>query len=87
MNDRRIGRFRVAERLLREAVNTGHGQNLFAGIVPLDIERDWLSGTITYIAWHKDFAQIAEGQIAPEYVAIFTAESIEPRWVKAGSQP
>lgn len=81
MKERRIGRFTVAEQLLRDAVNTGHGQNLFAGVVPLDIQRDWLRGTITYIAWHKDFAQIDEGQIAPEYVATFEAGSCEPRWV------
>lgn len=80
MKDRRIGRFKIAGKLLQDAINTGHGQNLFAGMVPLDIQRDWVSDTVTFTAWHRDFAPVSEGQMIPEYIGIFKAGKTLPTW-------
>ena len=84
MTDRRIGKFTVEDRLLREAVDSGHGANLFVGMVPLDIQRDWISGRTVYLAWHPDFNDVPEGYITPEYEAVFDAGDIHPRWVLKG---
>ena len=80
MSNRRIGRFKCADRLLQDAISTGHGQNLFVGMVPLDIQRDWMSDTVTFTAWHADFAPVPEGRITPEYRAIFKAGETSPTW-------
>ena len=80
MKERRLGRFQVAEKLLRDAIDTGHGANIFAGCVPLDVQRDWLRGSAEYLCWHPDFDVIADGEITPEYVATFYENSATPNW-------
>lgn len=80
MKERRIGRFKVADKLLQEAIDTGHGQNLFSGMVPLDIQREWMSGVTTFIAWHASFMPIEEGRMTPEYRATFQAGETAPTW-------
>lgn len=80
MKERRIGRFTVAEKLLRDAIDTGHGANLFHKAVPLDVNRDWMSGRTTFLCWHPEFRPINEGEIAPEYVAEWDAKSVYPVW-------
>lgn len=80
MKERRIGKFEIAEKLLSDAIDTGHGQNLFANMVPLDIHRDWMRGVSTFIAWHPDFMAISEGRVTPEYVAIFHDGQTAPTW-------
>jgi len=85
MKERRIGRFRVAEKLLREAVITGHGANLFVGCVPLDITRNWLTGDVDFLVWHPAFDAIPECEVVPEYVATFANGSAVPTWTRKGS--
>lgn len=80
MNDRRIGRFKIAGKLLQDAINTGHGQNLFVGMVPLDIQRDWVSDVVTFTAWHQDFAPVPQGRLIPEYIGVFHAGETLPTW-------
>lgn len=80
MNQRRIGRFTVADKLLLEAINTGQGANLFARAVPLDIRRDFISARTEYVCWHPAFDEIHPAEIAPEYVAEFTHVSNIPTW-------
>lgn len=79
MRDRRIGRFRVAGMFLHNAKD-GEGANLFIGMIVLDVRVEWSTDGYTYFAWHPDFDKIEPGEIAPEYVAEFTAGSVVPKW-------
>lgn len=67
--------------MLHDAADSGNGANLFIGMVPIDVQRDFLRDTTTYIAWHRDFAEIPNGQVIPEYEAVFDEGSVIPRWV------
>lgn len=78
---RRIGKFTVSEKLLHDAVDTGHGANLFVGMVPLDVQRDWLTGRTTFTAWHPDFQAVEENRTVPEYVPRFDNGTTAPTWV------
>lgn len=80
MKERRIGRFTVANKLLHAAIDSGHGANLFAGMVPLDIQRDFIQDQTTFIAWCPQFMVIDEGRIIPEYVAVFREGNTIPEW-------
>lgn len=71
MNERRIGRFTVPDHMLRQSINDGSAAHLFAGAVPLDVQRDWMQQTTTYICWHPEFRVIPEGEMAPTYIAVF----------------
>lgn len=84
MSNRKIGRFKVSEKLLREAVKTGHGANLFADWIPLDINRNWETGTTEYLVWHPSFEPVKEGDVAPWYVATFEAGQTKPTWHQIG---
>ena len=79
MRERRLGRFRVSTLFFHEAQN-GMGANLFRDLIPLDIRRDFETDVITYIAWHPSFEPVPEGQIIPEYEAIFSNTSSTPTW-------
>ena len=79
MRDRRLGRFRVSAQFLDDA-RDGMGANLFRDIIPLDVQRDFESEITTYLAWHPSFEKVPEGQIIPEYEAIFSATSATPTW-------
>lgn len=80
MKERRIGRFEVSQILLDKAMDTGHGENLFAGSVPLDLQRDWIRGVVTFICWNHQFDAIDEGQTIPIYSATFQAGQTSPTW-------
>lgn len=80
MKERRIGKVTVHRRLLLSAIDGGGGANLFHGSVPLDIQSDWTSDRTTFVLWHPDFDPIKEGEVAPEYIATFTPDSVYPTW-------
>jgi hypothetical protein len=82
MNGRRLGKFIVSEKLLRDAVNTGDGANVFAGMIPLDITRDFIRGSAEYVCWHPDFRDLPHGEILPTYKAIFDTRSPFPKWIE-----
>lgn len=82
MKERRIGRFEVSQCLLYEAIDTGHGANLFAGCVPLDAQWDWMRGVVTFTCWNPQFEAIAEGRTVPMYSAIFQDQQTSPTWQK-----
>lgn len=71
MSDRRLGWFTVRDTVLRDSITTGAAAHLFAGAVPLDVQRDWMNQTTTYLCWHPEFREVPEGEMAPIYVAIF----------------
>lgn len=71
MSGRRIGRFTVSDHILRESIDDGSAAHLFAGAVPLDVERDWMTQNTTYICWHPAFRQVAKGEMVPTYAATF----------------
>ena len=75
---------RVSEKFRREAAYAGHGANLFIDAVVLDIDVDWVSGWATYKMWHPQFDPTKEGQLLPEYEAVFQAGEIAPTWKRAG---
>jgi hypothetical protein len=80
MNERRIGRFEVHKDLLRDAINTGHGANLFVGSVPLDVQHDWIRRVATFICWNQQFDAIDEGEVVPTYQAVFRHGETSPTW-------
>jgi hypothetical protein len=84
MKERRLGRFRVSEKLLRKAIDSGHGANLFIGCVPLDVKCDWITGQTEFIVWHPSFDVISDGEITPEYEATFLEGSVTPKWSRKG---
>jgi hypothetical protein len=71
MRNRRLGRFTVSDTVLRDSITTGAAAHLFAGAVPLDVQRDWMNQTTTYLCWHPEFREVPNGEITPVYVAIF----------------
>lgn len=75
---RRLGRFTVADKLLRESINNGSAARIFYGSVPLEVERDWMRQVSTYVLWHPSFADVEEGARIPHYVALLENGTI--RW-------
>lgn len=71
MSDRRIGKFTVSDSVLRDSIDDGSAAHLFAGAVPIDVQRDWMTQNTTYICWHPAFRQVAEGEMFPTYTATF----------------
>ena len=49
-------------------------------MVILDAEYDPMRGEIKYIAACKKFRALDDGEMIPEYIAIFENENIHPRW-------
>lgn len=74
---RRLGRFTVSEQLLRDSINTGIAARLFYGSVPLDVQRDWMANTTTFLLWHPQFDEVPEGCLVPAYMATVTNGVIE----------
>ncbi len=78
MKDRRIGFIDVHDRLLRDAIDSGHGANMFNGAVPLEISRDFIIDRVRITMWHPDFDQIEEGRCLPEYIGVFHDGCVYP---------
>lgn len=79
MRTRRIGRFRVDRRFFIE-LHEGEGANLFAGMVVLDVQRDWSNDQAQYVAIHPDFREVEDGGQFPEYRPVFESGTTVPRW-------
>ena len=69
---RRVGQVEFDDAILRRAIVDGSAAQLFSGAVPLDVQRDWMMQTSTFVLWHPAFDEIEEGEITPDYQAIFT---------------
>lgn len=67
---RRIGVFKVSDKLIRDSINNGMAAHIFNGSVPLDVRRDWISQTSEYLLWNPSFDEVAEGARIPSYVAV-----------------
>lgn len=67
--DRRLGKFTVDDKILRESINSGLAARLFHGSVPIDVKRDWMSEKSTFTLWHPKFDQVEKGEQVPEYIA------------------
>lgn len=80
MKDRRLGRFVVSEKLLFDAIDTGHGANVFHGLIPLEIRHNFLGGKFEYLGWHAGFDHLPEGEVIPDYRAVFDDGETFPRW-------
>lgn len=80
MKERRIGTFTVSDKLLHAAIDSGHGANLFAGSVPLDVRRDFIAQRTEFFVWNPAFRPITEGEVAPEYRAVFRDGETMPTW-------
>lgn len=76
---RRLGRFTVADAFF-ENMAAGDGANLFAGMVVLETRYDWNWLHRVYIAVHEQFRDLPNGEVIPEYEAIFSAGSSTPTW-------
>ena len=53
---------------------------LFKNIIILHTEPDPMAGRIKYFAAGKKFDVVPDGQIIPEYTAIFENGNTSPRW-------
>jgi hypothetical protein len=80
MKNRRLGRFIVSDKFLRDAIDNGFGANLFLGSVPIDVHRDFLSQSTTFLCWNQAFDVVPEGEIIPLYRAIFYGGCANPTW-------
>ena len=69
---RRIGRFKVSYALLDN--NWKDLLPVFARVVPVRAESDYLMSVITYTAFSEGFDEIDEGQETPLYVAHMSKE-------------
>jgi hypothetical protein len=85
MKERRLGLITIHNRLLRDAIDSGDGANLFIGAVPLDVQRDFISDTTTFLLWHPRFRVLPLGEITPRYEAVFDKDSVIPRWVECST--
>lgn len=86
MKNRRLGRFIVSEKLLRDAIDTGHGANVFDGLIPLKLRLDTLAGIYEYLGWHAQFDPLPECEIVPEYRPIFDNGTAFPRWERVDAR-
>lgn len=77
---RRLGRLTVSDKVLRESINNGSAARIFYGCVPLEVERDWMRQSSTYVLWHPSFDDVEEGARIPNYVALLENGAI--RWEK-----
>ena len=78
----RVGQFKIPKDMWLDAWPHGDGANIFIGMFVLNADQDWWAATVTYRGIHQDFDLIDEGSIPPEYIAIFAAGAIAPRWVR-----
>jgi hypothetical protein len=76
---RRLGRFKVDDEFFREL---GHdvGVNLFVGMAVLDIRHDVIDAVREYVAAHRDFRPVREGERIPLYRAVFRDGVVLPEW-------
>lgn len=79
MTKRRIGRFVVSNHIFDhpEAYS-----GFFSGMV-VRYAREKLDGYMDqteYVAWHPTFREISEGDIIPEYTALFKDGGTTPKW-------
>jgi hypothetical protein len=86
----RVGRFKVSGVFFRRLA-PDEGTNLFDRMVVLDVQRNFMTDEREYFCIHPDFRPRVEGEIAPEYTAIFEAGRVHPRWIEkthnVGVQP
>lgn len=80
MKDRRIGWVTIDEYVIRDSIDNGQAAALFAGSVPIDVQRNFYERKVTYLLWNSQFDQISEGSALPEYVATFHKGKKEPTW-------
>lgn len=79
--NRRIGRFRVSPDFFVR-LKPDEGVNLFHRMVVLRTQDHFLSRDREYLAIHPDFREVAEGELFPEYRAVFDTKSLYPTWVE-----
>lgn len=76
-----LGRFKV-DAFFFAGLETDEGVNLFRDVIVLDVRFDIGTGTREYLAMHRSFRPVPEGEVTPEYNAYFTHDSIFPTWVE-----
>jgi len=60
----------------------GEGQNLFKDMIIFDVNRNFASDQVEYLAYHPSFEMIEYGSEIPEYRAVFDKISPYPKWEK-----
>jgi hypothetical protein len=75
----KVGKFYVSRCFFR-SLGDDEGTNLFHRMVVLRAHEDFCRNSTVYIAIHPDFRQIDQGEITPEYEAIFNSTSAYPKW-------
>lgn len=78
---RRYGWFRVTGRLAHDLDGEAY-KGLFTGFVPIAVQPQYHVDEVHYYGFHEQFAEIAQGERAPEYRATFCTGSAAPRWDK-----
>ncbi|ENK1244736.1 hypothetical protein AB2063_002949 [Clostridium botulinum] len=86
----RLGKIKINQKYIREMItdernNMFNETRLFAKMIPLQIQEDFLGGINTYICYSKLFEDISEGEEVPLYdvTVDFTNKlRVERVWIK-----
>lgn len=77
MRTRKLGTFRISATALRDPDGL---QNLFVGMVIVDVRPSWLDDWTHYVAWHETFDPVPEGAVIPEYLPTYPQDGVTPSW-------
>ena len=75
----RVGRFKVSGRFFHWLA-PGEGVNLFHNMVVLQCHQSYMTDQREYFAIHPDFRPRKEGEVVPEYNAVFSDGQVFPKW-------
>lgn len=42
----------------------------FEGCVPMDVQHDWYTDSVTVTVWHPEFDAVEQGALIPQYLAL-----------------
>jgi hypothetical protein len=79
MRNRQLGRFVLHERFFRDLSDFA-GVSMFRDMIVLDVRRNFLCATVEYSALHPQFREVREGDVIPEYEAVFEFGKATPTW-------
>jgi hypothetical protein len=79
--NRRLGRIRISDAVLRDFTDPRALLKVFAGSIPLDVERNWTAQHSDFLIWNEAFSTVEAGTIIPFYN--FTAQRLETGEIKA----
>lgn len=77
---KRVGRFTVSDKLLWDIAAGKCGTTIFHGMVPLDVNKDFMQMRTEFFCAGPMFDEVPEGQCIPEYKPIWQSGKTLPEW-------